>query len=83
MPSEEFNKAAASVRALTTKPEDSVMLELYGLYKQVTVGDCNIAEPAAGDSIARAKWEAWNRNKGKAVGDAEKQYITKASQLTG
>ncbi|PIK43176.1 putative acyl-CoA-binding protein-like [Apostichopus japonicus] len=42
MPSDEFNQAAAAVRTLTTKPSDSDMLKLYGLYKQVTVGACNI-----------------------------------------
>lgn len=38
---DEFNKAAADVKQLTTKPSDSDLLELYGYFKQVTVGDCN------------------------------------------
>lgn len=37
----EFKKAADDVKRLKTKPTDNEMLELYGLYKQATVGDVN------------------------------------------
>ena len=37
----EFLEAAEKVKNLKTKPNDSEMLELYGLYKQATVGDVN------------------------------------------
>lgn len=36
-----FEKAAADVKKLKSKPTDEEMLELYSLYKQGTVGDCN------------------------------------------
>lgn len=36
-----FDKAAKEAKNLPTKPSDADMLELYALYKQVTVGDCN------------------------------------------
>ncbi|WP_411026611.1 acyl-CoA-binding protein [Salmonella sp. s54395] len=81
MPSDEFNQAAAALRARTTRPSDSDILVLYGLYKQVTVGNCNIAKPSAGDSQGQAKWDAWNKNKGKATADAENQYITNVNKL--
>ena len=29
------------MKNLAAKPTDAEMLEVYGLYKQVTVGDCN------------------------------------------
>ena len=38
---QEFEKAAEDVKNLTTKPSDNDMLDLYGLYKQGTVGDVN------------------------------------------
>lgn len=38
---QEFLEAAEKVKNLKTKPNDSEMLELYGLYKQATVGDVN------------------------------------------
>lgn len=39
--SEAFLKAADEAKKLPTKPSDADMLELYSLYKQATVGDCN------------------------------------------
>ena len=43
------------------------LVELYGLYKQATVGDINIAQPWAVQVKERAKWDAWNKNKGELV----------------
>lgn len=37
----DFSKAADNVKNLKSKPGDHELLELYGLYKQSTVGDCN------------------------------------------
>ena len=42
----EFTKAAEDVKKLQTSPTDEELLELYGLYKQATVGDINTGEPA-------------------------------------
>ena len=42
---EEFNKYSEIVKNLKEKPEDDVLLRLYGLYKQSIEGDCNIDEP--------------------------------------
>lgn len=36
-----FETAAAEVKNLKAKPTDEEMLEIYALYKQTTVGDCN------------------------------------------
>jgi len=38
---QEFLEAAENVKNLKSKPNDDEMLELYGLYKQATVGDVN------------------------------------------
>ncbi|KAF8771241.1 putative acyl-CoA-binding protein like [Argiope bruennichi] len=61
---EKFNSAAASVKDMKNRPSDSELLELYALYKQATIGDCNIDQPGALDLKAKAKWEAWNGKKG-------------------
>jgi len=81
--SEAFNKAAADVKDLTTKPSDEDLLELYGLYKQVTVGDCNTARPGMMDFKGKAKWDAWDKNKGMSKADAEAAYIAKVAALKG
>ena len=34
-------------------------LEVYSLFKQATVGDCNTKKPGVLDQKGRAKWSAW------------------------
>lgn len=36
-----FEDAAEAVKNLKAKPSDEELLELYALFKQATVGDCN------------------------------------------
>lgn len=36
-----FEEAAESVKNLKKRPTDNELLELYGYYKQATIGDCN------------------------------------------
>lgn len=42
--------------------EDS--LELYGWYKQIQIGDCNIAKPSTLAIEAYAKYKAWKSHLG-------------------
>lgn len=79
--SAEFVKAAEDVKNLKAKPTDNEMLELYGLYKQATVGDVNTARPGMFDMTGKAKWDAWDKRKGLSKEDAEKQYITVAKRI--
>lgn len=53
------------MKTLKTKPSNDVLLQIYGLYKQATVGDNTTAQPWAVQMEARAKWEAWTAHKGK------------------
>ncbi|MEE6466723.1 hypothetical protein FKM82_007032 [Ascaphus truei] len=80
-PQADFDKAAENVKKLKTKPNDDEMKELYGLYKQSTVGDINIDCPAMVDVMGKAKWEAWNSKKGMSKEDAMKAYTAKANEL--
>ena len=41
LPCQAFLKAAEEVKTFKTEPSDPDKLELYGFYKQATVGDCN------------------------------------------
>lgn len=79
--SKEFTKAAEDVKKLKTKPTDAEMLELYGLFKQATVGDVNTDRPGMFDFQGKAKWDAWSGRKGLSKEDAEKQYIAVANRL--
>ncbi|KAH7964623.1 hypothetical protein HPB51_027139 [Rhipicephalus microplus] len=61
---ERFNKAAEDVKNLKERPSDEELLELYALYKQGSIGDCNISQPGMFDPKGRAKWTFWNKKKG-------------------
>lgn len=81
--SPEFEKAAADVRNLKQRPENEELLELYGLFKQATVGDCNTDRPGMFDMKGRAKWDKWNGRKGMSKQDAEAKYIETAQAVVG
>ena len=43
--STQFLQAAEAVNQLSTKPDNTTLGKLYGLYKQATVGDNNTNKP--------------------------------------
>ena len=77
----EFEQAAQNVKNLTQRPTNEELLELYGLYKQATVGDCDTSRPGMLDPKGRAKWDKWNGNKDMSKADAEKKYVEIANSL--
>ncbi|XP_003462343.1 acyl-CoA-binding domain-containing protein 7 isoform X2 [Cavia porcellus] len=77
----DFDKVAADVRKLKARPEDEELKALYGLYKQAVIGDINFACPSMLDLKGKAKWEAWNLQKGLSKEDAMNAYISKAKEL--
>ncbi|XP_042619158.1 acyl-CoA-binding protein-like isoform X1 [Cyprinus carpio] len=79
----EFQKAAEEVKQLKTKPTDAEVLDIYGLYKQATLGDVNTARPGMFDFTGKTKWDAWDAKKGMSKDDAVKAYIAKVEELKG
>ncbi|XP_060936994.1 acyl-CoA-binding protein homolog isoform X2 [Limanda limanda] len=77
----EFEQMAEDVKKVKTKPSDQELLDLYGLYKQSTVGDVNIDQPGMFDMKGKAKWNAWNSRKGMSKDDAMSAYITNAKAI--
>ncbi|XP_068942343.1 acyl-CoA-binding domain-containing protein 7 [Petaurus breviceps papuanus] len=77
----DFHNAAEDIRKLKTRPNDEELKELYGLYKQSIVGDIDIECPGMLDLKGKAKWEAWNLQKGLSKEDAMSAYISKAKEL--
>ncbi|KAM8978941.1 acyl-CoA-binding domain-containing protein 7 [Antechinus flavipes] len=77
----DFHNAAEDVRKLKTRPNDEELKDLYGLYKQSIVGDIDIECPGMLDLKGKAKWEAWNLQKGLSKEDAMSAYISKAKEL--
>lgn len=69
-----FAEAQARIKPVTGLGND-VMLEMYALYKQATVGDVAGGRPGMMDLRGRAKYDAWAKKKGLGKDAAMEQYI--------
>ncbi|XP_041637575.1 acyl-CoA-binding protein-like [Cheilinus undulatus] len=78
---EGFERAAEEAKVLKTKPDYAEMAALYGLYKQATVGDVNIARPGMFDFKGQGKWDAWNARKGLSKAEAMREYVELVDKL--
>lgn len=78
---EEFEAAVKRVNGLPSAPPNNVLLDLYGLYKQATVGDATGKRPGFTDLRGRAKFDAWVGRKGMSKDDAMRAYIKAAGVL--
>ncbi|KZT75121.1 hypothetical protein DAEQUDRAFT_720337 [Daedalea quercina L-15889] len=86
-PSPTFESAAAylSNASSLSAVSNTIKLELYGLYKYLTVSHTpNTSRPSIFDMTGRAKWDAWNtagKTYGGKAGEAEARYIAIARDL--
>jgi acyl-CoA-binding protein len=78
-----FETAAQEVQSLRQRPDNETLLALYALYKQATAGDASGRRPGFTDIAGRAKFDAWQRNKGMSKEAAMQAYIALADRLTG
>ena len=79
---EQFEKAAADSKTLSSKPSNDTLLQLYSLYKQSTDGDVNTEPPSNPfDFVSKAKYEAWLALKGTSKDAAMKEYIELVEKL--
>ncbi|XP_014486941.1 PREDICTED: putative acyl-CoA-binding protein [Dinoponera quadriceps] len=79
---ERFNTAAKrAAKELTAQLAVENLLELYALYKQSTIGDCNTERPHMLDFEGNAKWDAWNGKKNMEPKTAKEHYIAKVEAL--
>ncbi|KAK9918393.1 hypothetical protein WJX75_003760 [Coccomyxa subellipsoidea] len=80
---EDFDKAAEDAKTqVPPKAANADKLALYGLFKQATTGDVDTGKPGIFDQKGRAKWEAWEKQKGKDKETAMKEYIALVEELT-
>lgn len=70
-----FEAAVANSSKLSERPDNATLLRIYGLYKQATQGDVQGAKPGFSDLVGRAKWDAWNQQKGATADAAMQAYI--------
>ena len=71
----DFEAAVAAVPTLSNNPGNQVKLELYGLFKQATVGDVSGKRPGFTDLVGRAKYDAWSELLGTSAEDARARYV--------
>jgi diazepam-binding inhibitor (GABA receptor modulator, acyl-CoA-binding protein) len=78
---DEFSAAQSRVLKLSQPPSTDEMLELYGLFKQATVGDTNSKRPGMLDFKGRAKYDAWAGRKGMSSEVAMQTYVDLVAKL--
>jgi diazepam-binding inhibitor (GABA receptor modulating acyl-CoA-binding protein) len=76
----EFDEALERVNSLPEQPAN-VLLELYGLFKQATIGDVNVDRPPFLDFKGRAKFDAWQSRKGMTQDAAMDAYVEVVERL--
>ena len=78
----QFEQAVTDSKALSERPSNDTLLQLYSLYKQATEGDVNADPPANPfDFVAKAKYEAWNALKGRSKDQAMTEYVALVNKL--
>ncbi|MDX1686978.1 MAG: acyl-CoA-binding protein [Candidatus Promineifilaceae bacterium] len=77
----QFETAAEEVQRLPYKPDNDILLKLYGLYKQATHGDVSGKRPGFTNPVGRAKYDAWKRLRGKSRTDAMQEYVDLVEEL--
>lgn len=77
----EFRRICKEVRNLRALPTNDELLQLYGLYKQATIGNNETSEPWSINIKAKAKWTAWKSYEGTDKETARSDYITLVNNL--
>ncbi|KAI5481269.1 acyl-CoA-binding protein, ACBP [Pseudohyphozyma bogoriensis] len=77
--SAQFDKSVEIIGSLPKdgpiKPDQADQLVFYGLFKQAKEGDNEKPKPGMLDFAGKAKWEAWNKNKGLDAETAKHKYV--------
>jgi diazepam-binding inhibitor (GABA receptor modulating acyl-CoA-binding protein) len=81
MQAQTLEEAMSLTKKFTSKPSQSELLLLYGLYKQASTGDNNEDAPGGFDFVAAAKHNAWKSHTGKTKEQAAEEYIALVNDL--
>lgn len=76
----QFDQAVKDSKSLE-KPDNPTLLKIYALYKQASEGDVQGKRPGLTDFIARAKFDAWTEQQGKAKDAAMREYVALIESL--
>lgn len=72
-----FNDAVEFVKngQPSRKLSNDEKLKTYALFKQATEGNVHSSRPGMFNVTARAKWDAWEKEKGKSKEEAMQEYV--------
>jgi len=78
---EDFQKSVDRIKrkSMFTSGEDLLML--YGLYKQITEGNCITPQPWSNQVLAYKRWNAWYNNWNMPRQIAIDKYIEKVNEI--
>ena len=71
---DQFEAAIEKAKGLPSQSNET-LLELYGLFKQATVGDVQGDRPGGFDFKGAAKYDAWEKRRGMSAEEAMQAYI--------
>ena len=77
----DFEAPGADSTTLAERPDNQTLLRIYALFKPATDGDVTGKRPGFTDMVGRAKWDAWNDQKGKDAKTAMEEYIDLVESL--
>jgi diazepam-binding inhibitor (GABA receptor modulator, acyl-CoA-binding protein) len=83
MLAESFADAQHRAKSLARRPSNQDLLDLYSLFKQGTVGDVTGKRPRILDVKGRAMYDAWSRNRGISMAEAQREYVALVDRLRG
>ena len=78
---EKFEAAVANSKNLTEKPSNDILLKIYSLFKQATLGDVVEERPGGFDFKAIAIYNAWANIKGKDKNECMQDYVNLIDSL--
>ncbi|KAI9278483.1 acyl-CoA-binding protein [Phascolomyces articulosus] len=70
-----FEQASTFLNTHNVPLSNDQKLKVYSLFKQATVGDCNVSKPSLFEFVGRAKWDAWNGLRGMSTDEAKQTYV--------
>lgn len=76
-----FEQKSQEAQNLPSRPDNNTMLKLYALFKQATKGDVDGKRPGMMKMVERAKWDAWNEQKGMGNDAAMQAYVDLVQSL--
>jgi diazepam-binding inhibitor (GABA receptor modulator, acyl-CoA-binding protein) len=79
----QFETASEEAQALPKKPDNNTLLQLFGLYKQATLGDVSGKRPGFTDPVGQAKYDAWKKVQGMSKEAAMTAYVNLVNKLKG